>query len=54
MAGYEVNKHLDLQLNANNSFDRTYYSAIGHDVTWASKDTYEAPRSYMLTARYSC
>lgn len=53
MAGYEVNKHLDLQLNANNVFDRTYYSAIGYDVTWGSTDTYGAPRNYMLTAKYS-
>ena len=29
MAGYQVNKHLDLQVNVNNLFDRTYYSAIG-------------------------
>ncbi|MNF93593.1 Ferric-pseudobactin BN7/BN8 receptor precursor [compost metagenome] len=53
MAGYEVNKHLDLQLNANNIFDRTYYSAIGYDVTWGSTDTYGNPRNYMLTAKYS-
>ena len=52
MAGYEVNKHLDLQLNANNIFDRVYYSSIGSDVTWGSTDTYGNPRSYMLTAKY--
>ncbi|MCW2271911.1 TonB-dependent siderophore receptor [Pseudomonas sp. JUb96] len=52
MAGYEVNKHLDLQLNANNVFDRVYYSAIGSDVTWGSTDTYGNPRNYMLTAKY--
>ncbi|MFY9962154.1 TonB-dependent siderophore receptor, partial [Pseudomonas sp.] len=52
MAGYEVNKHLDLQLNANNVFDRVYYSAIGSDVKWGSTDTYGNPRSYMLTAKY--
>lgn len=52
MAGYEVNKHLDLQLNANNVFDRVYYSAIGSDVKWGSTDTYGNPRNYMLTAKY--
>lgn len=52
MAGYEVNKHLDLQVNANNIFDRVYYSAIGSDVTWGSNDNYGNPRSYMLTAKY--
>ncbi|KII29683.1 TonB-dependent siderophore receptor [Pseudomonas fluorescens] len=52
MAGYEVNKHLDLQVNANNIFDRVYYSSIGSDVTWGSNDNYGNPRSYMLTAKY--
>ncbi|WP_439878931.1 TonB-dependent siderophore receptor [Pseudomonas prosekii] len=53
MAGYQVNKHLDLQLNANNIFDRTYYSAIGTSTVWGSTDTYGSPRSYALTAKYS-
>ncbi|MBD9485565.1 TonB-dependent siderophore receptor [Pseudomonas sp. PDM14] len=53
MAGYEINKNLDLQLNANNIFDREYYSAIGYDVVWGSTDTYGDPRNYMLTAKYS-
>ncbi|MFZ3283886.1 TonB-dependent siderophore receptor [Pseudomonas sp.] len=52
MAGYEVNQHLDLQVNANNIFDRVYYSAIGSNVTWGSNDNYGNPRSYMLTAKY--
>jgi outer membrane receptor for ferric coprogen and ferric-rhodotorulic acid len=52
MAGYEVNKHLDLQVNANNIFDRVYYSAIGSNVTWGANDNYGTPRSYMLTAKY--
>ncbi|MFG6205835.1 TonB-dependent siderophore receptor [Pseudomonas retamae] len=52
MAGYEVNKHLDLQVNANNIFDRVYYSSIGTDVTWGSTDNYGTPRNYMLTAKY--
>ncbi|WP_166219524.1 TonB-dependent siderophore receptor [Pseudomonas atagonensis] len=52
MAGYEVNKHLDLQVNANNIFDRVYYSSIGYNTTWGSTDNYGNPRSYMLTAKY--
>lgn len=53
MAGYQVNKHLDLQLNANNIFDRVYYSAIGSSPQWGSTDTYGNPRSYSLTAKYT-
>ena len=53
MAGYQVTPHLDLQLNANNIFDRTYYSAIGSDEIWGATDTYGNPRSYMMTAKYS-
>ncbi|MNO48912.1 Ferric-pseudobactin BN7/BN8 receptor precursor [compost metagenome] len=53
MAGYQVNQNLDLQLNANNIFDRRYYSAIGSDVKWGGTDTYGNPRNLMLTAKYS-
>ncbi|MFJ4110102.1 TonB-dependent siderophore receptor [Pseudomonas sp. NPDC089758] len=52
MAGYQVNKHLDLQLNANNVFDRKYYSAVATSVDYAG-DTWGAPRNMMLTAKYS-
>jgi outer membrane receptor for ferric coprogen and ferric-rhodotorulic acid len=52
MAGYQVNKHLDLQLNANNIFDRRYYSAIASSIDY-SGDSYGNPRNMMLTARYS-
>ncbi|MFJ4441082.1 TonB-dependent siderophore receptor [Pseudomonas sp. NPDC089422] len=52
MAGYRVNQHLDLQLNANNVFDRKYYSAIASSVDYAG-DTWGAPRNMMLTAKYS-
>lgn len=52
MAGYQVNKHLDLQLNANNIFDRRYYSAIASSVDY-SGDSYGNPRNMMLTAKYS-
>ncbi|WP_430738603.1 TonB-dependent siderophore receptor [Pseudomonas putida] len=52
MAGYRVNQNLDLQLNANNVFDRKYYSAIASSVDYAG-DTWGAPRNLMLTAKYS-
>lgn len=52
MAGYQVNQHLDLQLNANNVFDRKYYSAVASSVNYAG-DTWGAPRNMMLTAKYS-
>ncbi|MBE7373889.1 TonB-dependent siderophore receptor [Pseudomonas sp. AL-54] len=53
LLGYRANEHLDLQLNLNNVFDRTYYSAIGYDISWGSTDTYGEPRSYLLTAKYT-
>lgn len=52
MAGYKVNQNLDLQLNANNIFDRKYYSSISHSVSYGG-DTYGNPRNLMMTARYS-
>ncbi|WP_455825067.1 TonB-dependent siderophore receptor [Pseudomonas graminis] len=53
MAGYQVNKNLDLQLNVNNVFDRTYYSAVGSSPIWGSTDTYGSPRNVGLTAKYT-
>ncbi|QHF45131.1 TonB-dependent siderophore receptor [Pseudomonas sp. S35] len=52
MAGYKVNEYLDLQLNANNIFDRSYYSSIANSVSYGG-DSYGAPRNMMLTAKYS-
>ena len=52
MAGYRVNQHLDLQLNANNIFDRRYYLSISESVDYGG-DTYGAPRNMMVTAKYS-
>lgn len=52
MAGYKVNQHLDLQLNANNIFDRKYYASISNAVTYGG-DTYGVPRNLMVTAKYS-
>jgi len=52
MAGYQVNKNLDLQLNANNVFDRKYYSSIANSSDYGG-DIYGTPRNMMLTAKYS-
>ncbi|MBF6031464.1 TonB-dependent siderophore receptor [Pseudomonas sp. P115] len=52
MAGYKVNDHLDLQVNANNVFDRRYYSSISNSIQYGG-DTYGNPRNMMLTAKYS-
>ncbi|MBA2928877.1 TonB-dependent siderophore receptor [Pseudomonas sp. CCUG 57209] len=52
MAGYRVNDNLDLQLNANNIFDRSYYSTIANSVDYGG-DSYGPPRNMMLTAKYT-
>lgn len=52
LAGYQVNQHLDLQLNANNIFDKKYYSSISKSVDYGG-DTFGDPRNLMLTAKYS-
>ena len=52
MAGYKVNDHLDLQVNANNIFDRRYYSTIANSASYGG-DAYGNPRNMMLTAKYS-
>ncbi|XHF33656.1 TonB-dependent siderophore receptor [Pseudomonas chlororaphis] len=52
MAGYRVNDNLDLQLNANNIFDRKYYSTIANSVSYGG-DSYGSPRNMILTAKYT-
>jgi len=52
MAGYQLTRNLDLQLNANNIFDRKYYSSISNSVLYGG-DTYGSPRNMMVTAKYS-
>ncbi|WP_339436411.1 TonB-dependent siderophore receptor [Pseudomonas sp. EL_65y_Pfl1_R32] len=52
MAGYKVNDHLDLQLNANNIFDRRHYTTIANSVSYGG-DAYGNPRNMTLTAKYS-
>jgi catecholate siderophore receptor len=49
MASYPVNKHLDLQLNLYNLFDKNYVAAINKS---GYRYTPGAPRSAMLTANF--
>ena len=53
MAGYQVNKHLDTQLNINNVFDKKYYQGIASNSTWSPYDVYGDPRNFTVTAKYS-
>ena len=53
MAGYQVNKHLDTQLNINNVFDKKYYQGIASNSTWSPYDVFGDPRNLMVTAKYS-
>ena len=48
-ASYDVDNHLTVSVNANNLFDRDYYSSI---ITTTGGNFVGDPRNYMLTARY--
>ncbi|MDR2688986.1 MAG: TonB-dependent siderophore receptor [Azoarcus sp.] len=52
MAGYRFGQHLDIQLNINNLFDKTYYRSISSSST-SGASVYGEPRNFMLTAKYS-
>ncbi|MBW7901931.1 MAG: TonB-dependent siderophore receptor [Rhodocyclaceae bacterium] len=53
MVGYRHDRHLDIQLNVGNLFDKVYYSSINaQPVIWGGNSVYGTPRSVMLTARY--
>lgn len=52
VAGYKASEQLDLQLNVNNLFDRTYYSSVANGE-WYPYDIYGDPRNFKMTARYS-
>lgn len=52
VAGYKASERLDLQLNVNNLFDRTYYVSIANGG-YDPYDIYGDPRNMKLTARYS-
>jgi outer membrane receptor for ferric coprogen and ferric-rhodotorulic acid len=51
MAGYQWGKHLDLQLNINNLFDKRYYYSISSSASSAGS-IYGYPRNFMLTAKF--
>jgi outer membrane receptor for ferric coprogen and ferric-rhodotorulic acid len=46
---YTASKNLDITMNANNIFDKVYYSSIG--TPWGTS-FFGDPRNYMLTAKY--
>ena len=48
MAGYKMNKNLDLQLNVNNIFDKEYYSGIG-----VNSMVYGDPRNATIGMKYT-
>ncbi len=52
VAGYKATEQLDLQLNVNNLFDRTYYTSIANGA-YEPYDIYGDPRNVKLTARYN-
>lgn len=52
VAGYKASEQLDLQLNVNNLFDRTYYTSVANGE-WYPYDIYGDPRNFKMTARYS-
>jgi outer membrane receptor for ferric coprogen and ferric-rhodotorulic acid len=50
--GFKATRQLDLQLNVNNLFDKTYYRSIATG-TWGPYDIYGDPRNFKLTAKYA-
>lgn len=48
MAGYKINKNLDLQLNINNVFDEKYYEGIG-----VNSMVYGDPRNFTIGMKYT-
>lgn len=48
--GYAINQNYKIALNANNIFDKTYYTRLGGTNTY---NTFGDPRNYMLTLRVS-
>lgn len=52
VAGYRASEQLDLQVNVNNLFDRTYYVSVANGG-YDPYDIYGDPRNVKLTARYS-
>jgi outer membrane receptor for ferric coprogen and ferric-rhodotorulic acid len=53
MVSYSPTERVNIQLNGNNLFDKTYYEAIGDDLYYVSTELYGEPRNFMLTLRYT-
>lgn len=51
MLGYKPFEQMDVQLNIENLFDKTYYRTIGYNVDYGSTDIYGEPRNFMLKAK---
>jgi outer membrane receptor for ferric coprogen and ferric-rhodotorulic acid len=49
--GYRPAKNLDIQLNVNNLFDKSYYKSLGPNLNIGAS-VYGEPRNFMLTTRY--
>ncbi|THU05088.1 TonB-dependent siderophore receptor [Lampropedia puyangensis] len=49
MAAWQVSRNLDIRLNLNNIFDKTYYQNIG---STQDNNHFGAPRNALITARY--
>lgn len=52
IVGYRMDKHLDIQMNVNNLFDKTYYQGLSNGPT-SSTAIYGSPRNVMLMAKYT-
>jgi outer membrane receptor for ferric coprogen and ferric-rhodotorulic acid len=52
VVGYRVSKAMDVQLNVNNVFDRTYYRNVSAG-SYSPYDIYGDPRNFKLTAKYN-
>ncbi|MDR1163655.1 MAG: TonB-dependent siderophore receptor, partial [Candidatus Accumulibacter sp.] len=51
IAGYRISRDVDLQLNINNLFDKTYYQSISSSGTMGG-NVYGMPRNVLLSVRY--
>ncbi|KAG1246566.1 hypothetical protein G6F65_020616 [Rhizopus arrhizus] len=49
VAGYRVNRQLDIQLNVNNLFDKRYFESMQGNN---GGNYYGTPRSFLLSTRY--
>ncbi|MCG2841294.1 TonB-dependent receptor [Sandaracinobacter sp. RS1-74] len=48
-ATYRLTDHLNVKLDVNNVFDKTYYSAIGYGGLYGASEMFGEPRNFLLT-----